>query len=203
MVTRIPLLTTTAILIALTITGCASVNAGTPVAAGSLDTTTSPHHTRQAAPLTNYLPFYPDNPVSSGTPTTTRAPDDDEAIAEAALQQQLATDHPAVESLIDQWVPQLSSKTYGLVANGITYDYQQIWQDFESTSLAHPGALLLWSSDYSTFQLTGYYVTIMPTSYPSGAEAASWCTSNGLGPDDCYAKLISHTAGPKGATVIP
>ncbi|HEX4224793.1 MAG TPA: hypothetical protein VHZ97_20665, partial [Pseudonocardiaceae bacterium] len=145
-----------------------------------------------------YVPTYQDPPT-----TTTQNPVDDEAAARAALQEQLSTDQPAVESLIGQWVPQLSSKTYGMVANGVTYDYSQIWADFESISQQHPGALLLWSGNYSSFQLTDYYVTILPDSYSSGSQAASWCTSNGLDANDCYAKLISHTAGPKGSSVNP
>ena len=157
--------------------------------------------TQQAAPPTEYTP----DPSTYDNPPTTTQNDtvNDEATAEAALRQQLATDRPAVESLVGQWVPQLSSKSYGLVVDGVTYDYLQIWQDFESISHAYPGALLTWSSDYSTFQLPNYYVTILPTSYSSGSEAASWCTSNGLGANNCYAKLISHTASPKGATVDP
>jgi hypothetical protein len=159
---------------------------------------------QQAAPPTEDTPEYtPDTPTYDNPETTTPDAADNEASAEAALQQQLATDQPAVESLVGQWVPQLSSKTYGMVVAGVTYDYLQIWQDFETISQAHPGALLLWSSNYSTFQLANYYVTIVPTSYTSGSQAASWCTANGLGANDCYAKLISHTAGPKGATVDP
>jgi hypothetical protein len=203
MSTKILLVTTTAALIALAISGCAIGGTGKPSAGSNLDTTTSARPTQQAAPLTDYLPFYADNPVYGGPPVTTQTSADDEASAETALQQQLATDHPAVESLVGHWVPQLSSKTYGMVVDGVTYDYLEIWQDFESISQAHPGALLLWSSDYSTFQLGSYYVTIVPSSYSSGSQAAAWCTGNGLGANDCYAKLISHTAGPKGATVDP
>jgi hypothetical protein len=157
----------------------------------------------QNAPTTQDTPTYQDVPSYDDTPTTTQNAGTDEASAEAALQQQLNADRPAAEALVGQWVPQLSSKTYGLVANGVTYDYQEIWQDFESISQAHPGALLLWSSDYSSFLLPNYYVTVLPDSYSAGSQAAGWCTSNGLGANDCYAKLISHTAGPKGSTVIP
>jgi hypothetical protein len=162
--------------------------------------------TQQDTPTTDEdTPTYQEQPPSypEDTPTTTGNAVTDESSAQAALQAQLAADRPAVEALVGQWVPQLSSKTYGMVANGITYDYLEIWQDFESISQAHPGALLAWSSDYTSFQLAGYYVTLLPISYSSGREAAGWCTSNGLGPNDCYGKLISHTAGPKGSSVQP
>jgi hypothetical protein len=160
---------------------------------------------QQGYPSTGDTPNYQEQPPSypQDTPTSTQNAVTGESSAQAALQAQLAADRPAVEALVGQWVPQLSSKTYGLVANGITYDYQQIWQDFESISQAHPGALLAWSSDYTSFQLTNYYVTLLPISYSSGSQAAGWCTSNGLGPNDCYGKLISHTAGPKGSSVQP
>ncbi len=145
----------------------------------------------------------PPAPPLPTTTTTSNGDVTDEASAQAALQQQIDNDRASAEALVGQWVPQLSSKTYGLVANGVTYDYQQIWQDFQSISQQHPDALLVWSSDYSSFMLPDYYVTILPISYPSGSAAASWCTSNGLGANDCYAKLISHTAGPKGSSVNP
>lgn len=153
------------------------------------------------------IPITPPTTTAPAPPTTTTtAPNGDvtdEASAQAALQRQVDTDRPSAEALVGQWVPQLSSKTYGLVANGITYDYLAIWQDFQSISQQHPGALLLWSSDYTSFMLADYYVTVLPIGYPSGGAAASWCTSNGLGANDCYAKLISHTAGPKGSSVNP
>jgi hypothetical protein len=60
-----------------------------------------------------------------------------DASAQSALQAQLTADQSSVEALPGQWVPHLSSKSYGLGAN------------------------------------------------------------------DCYAKLISHTAGPTGSSANP
>ena len=184
---------------------------GHPLGIGTADDGTSvPAPDNQAgggdqfdSPTTSEDPPIEDTPTLPDFPTTTQNATTDEASAQAALQQQIAADQPTVDALAGQWVPQLSSKTYGMVTNGITYGYLQIWQDFESINQAHPGALLLWSGDYTSFQLTNYYVTILPDPYPSGSQAAGWCTSNGLGANDCYAKLISHTAGPKGSTVQP
>ncbi|HEX3782261.1 MAG TPA: hypothetical protein VHX38_21570 [Pseudonocardiaceae bacterium] len=143
--------------------------------------------------------------VTSGQPATTEAPAGvgDEASAQAALQQEVDNDRPAVEALVGSWVAQLSSKTYGMTVDGTTYDYLQIWNDFESISEQNPAALLLWSGDYSSFLLPNYWVTIMPTAYSTGEQANSWCSSDGLTAQTCYAKLISHTAGPTGSTLIP
>jgi hypothetical protein len=143
--------------------------------------------------------------ASSDEPATTEAPAgvSDEASAQAALQQEVDNDRPAVEALVGSWVAQLSSKTYGMTVDGTTYDYLQIWNDFESTTEQNPDALLLWSGDYSSFLLPNYWVTIMPTAYSTGEQANSWCSSDGLTAQTCYAKLISHTAGPTGSTLIP
>lgn len=187
--------------------GLGTTNDGSGSSGGSnwLGALGNDNTTQQVPPTTDdNTPTYQEPPsYPEDAPTTTQNGVTDEPSAQAALQAQLATDRPAVEALVGQWVPQLSSKTYGMVANGITYDYLEIWQDFESISQAHPGALLAWSSDYSSFQLANYYVTLLPISYSSGSQAAGWCTSNGLGPNDCYGKLISHTAGPRGSSVQP
>lgn len=127
---------------------------------------------------------------------------DDEASALAALQQTAAQDQSAVDALVGQWVPQLSSKTDGMVADGITYDDLAIWQKYEQLVADYPQALLLWSGNYTSFSHADYWVVIMPDGSTTGAQANSWCDAQSIPADQCYAKLISHTAGPKGSTVI-
>ncbi|HEX3789799.1 MAG TPA: hypothetical protein VHW44_18170 [Pseudonocardiaceae bacterium] len=136
-----------------------------------------------------------DDERSAGQPSVT-----DESSALAALQQEVNSDRDAVEQLVGEWVPQLSSKSDGLVADGMTYDYEAIWQDFQSKRQTDPEALLLWSGDYSSFSLRNFWVTVAPV--PSGTPVAanSWCDDQGLGINDCFAKLISHIAGPSGST---
>ncbi|HEX5403640.1 MAG TPA: hypothetical protein VFX16_15220 [Pseudonocardiaceae bacterium] len=154
----------------------------------------------------------PDVPDTQGTDTATDEPvpdssawgipqPTDEASALAALRQTSAQDQPAVDDLAGQWVPQLSSKTEGLVADGITYDDLAIWQQYQQLVTRYPQALLLWSGDYSTFARTDFWVVIMPDGEAGAAAANSWCDSQNEPVDQCYAKLISHTAGSKGSSV--
>lgn len=119
----------------------------------------------------------------------------DESSARQVLQTQVANDRPRVEALTGYWVPQLSSKRLGLVANGTMYSYQAIWADFASMRARYPGAMLLWSGDYSSFRYPDFWVTIAPVRSDSGEAANAWCVSAGIGKDDCYAKRITHTGG--------
>lgn len=137
-------------------------------------------------------------------PTTTTSAGDtpsDEGSAQAALRQQVDTDRAQAESLGDRWVPQLSSKNYGLVADGTTYDYRAILADFTTTRRSYPSAVLLWSGDYTSFTKGDFWVTVVSTSFGSGAEANNWCVAEHLDADHCFAKLVSHSHGPKGSTL--
>jgi hypothetical protein len=132
--------------------------------------------------------------IATTAPTTTSSPvPTDENSAHQMLTSQAANDRSQVEALTEYWVPQLSSKRPGLVANGITYDYQAIWSDFVNLRQRYPGALLLWSGDYSSFRYQDFWVVIASASFPSGESANGWCDSAGIGKDDCFAKRISHT----------
>ena len=117
----------------------------------------------------------------------------DENSALQALQDQVRKDHAAVESLTEHWVPQLSSKKPGLVANGTTFDHRAVWSDFTSLAARYPGALLLWSGNFSSFRLPDFWVTIAPHPFDSGELANGWCDNAGIGPDDCFAKRITHS----------
>lgn len=146
-------------------------------------------------------PVYPSRPEPTETTTTSTTPPEPPS-AEAALRAEAATDRPAVESLVDSWVPQLSAKKLGLVADGRTYDYPAIWQNYQDLKSRYPNALLVWSGDFTSFKFGDFWVTLLPTPYPDGESANSWCDGAGIPVDDCYAKLISHSHGYDGATLI-
>lgn len=147
-------------------------------------------------------PTYQQQTVDPDPPTTdTATGPTDEASAQAALQQEVNNDRSSVEQLVGQWVPQLSSKSYGTVADGVTYDYEAIWNDFQTTRQSHADALLLWSGDYTSFTFDNYWVTVVPEPSGTGAQANAWCDSQGFGKDQCFAKRISHSAKPKGSTL--
>ncbi|MEV6647100.1 hypothetical protein [Amycolatopsis sp. NPDC051371] len=151
--------------------------------------------TSAAAPYTQ--PYT--EPPTSSPPTATSA--GDETSAQTTLQQQVDTDRAQVEALADKWVPQLSSKNYGLVADGTTYDHRAIWADFTTTRQSYPSALLLWSGDYTSYTKGDFWVTVANTSFPTGAAANEWCVAEHLDADHCFAKLVSHSHGPKGSTL--
>ena len=141
--------------------------------------------TTQAAPTQTYV-----------TPTTSNLVQLATTDPGAALAQQTASDSPVIAGIPDgYWVPQLSSKRVGLVADGITYTEQAIWEDHYAIRSANPGAALLWSGDYTTFTYPDFWVTIMPSSYSSSPESANqWCANRGFDGDRCYAKRISITS---------
>ena len=139
-------------------------------------------------------------------PTTTTPPPDpvptDEKSARQMLANQVASDHASVEAVTEQWVPQLSSKRFGLKANGTVYNYRAIWADFTRLTTEHPGAMLLWSGDYRSFKLPNFWVTIAPASYGTGEEANGWCDTAGIDRDNCYAKRITHTGSYADSTLL-
>lgn len=158
-----------------------------------------------------------DNPYPTDEPTTvepapetpgetTPSPRDpgptDAASALAELKEQLAADRPAVEALAEQWVPQLSAKRPGLLAKGVVYDYVRILADFRSTQVRYPDALLLFSGEYTSFKYGNFWITIVPQPHYDGPSANAWCDGQGIPWDDCYAKMISHTIGYDGATLL-
>lgn len=140
----------------------------------------------------------PDVPV---VPASNAAPVDDDS-ARRLLESQVAKDRPNVEAFVGYWVPQLSSKRPGLVANGITFDHRAIWADFTTSQAQHPGVLLVWSGDYSSFKLANFWVTVAPQYFDSGEAANDWCVGAGIGRDDCYAKRIMHTGGYTETTLL-
>lgn len=134
--------------------------------------------------------------------TTDPAQPLDATSAKAALEAELARDQNPAEQLVDHWIPQLSSKRPGLVADGITYDYPQIWANFVHLHAERPDVLLIWSGNYVSYQSTNFYVTVDPMPYPDGQSANHWCDDNGFAPNDCYATFLSHNGGSNGTSLL-
>ncbi|OLR89658.1 zinc ribbon domain-containing protein [Actinokineospora bangkokensis] len=160
-----------------------------------------PTRTRSSSPSypTYPYPTYPSSPSSSEPPTTTGAADTEES-ARAALEEQVSQDRATAETLIGQWVPQLSSKKPGMVVGGVAYGYVEVWEDFESLHAQYPDAVLLWSGDYPTYKNADYWVTVIPTGYGTGEAANAWCDARSIPSDGCYAKLLSHSGGAEGSS---
>lgn len=159
----------------------------------------SPAPVQPAAPSVTVVEPTPTVETTEPTPTPTPT---DEASAEAALAQQVSADHGQVEQLVGLWVPQVSSKKLGLVVNGVTYDYQQIWADYQQLAAQYPGALLLRSSDYTSFTYSDFWVTVVPQTFDTPDGANAWCDSQNIDANDCFAKKLMHTGGVAGTTVF-
>ncbi len=140
--------------------------------------------------------------TTSEVPTTDLpAPPPSPTDPDSALQQEADTDSPTADSLVGAWIPQVSSKKVGLVADGITYDDAAIWADFQQSKNAHSDAILVRSAAYTSFRLPDYWVTVIAERFATATDANSWCSQNGYGVNDCFAKRLSHTDGPPGNTV--
>lgn len=143
-------------------------------------------------------------PSTTTTPTTILPATTVDPITTAsqALEQIRATDRSQVEALTGSWVPQISSKRVGLAADGIIYDAPAILAKHRrlTVDFAYDDIGLLWSGDYSTFKDGRYWVSITLTGYSTADGANAWCSQAGLGSDDCFAKLLSHTAPAAGST---
>ena len=131
--------------------------------------------------------------------TTTPAPlDEDSALNQ--LRQLAAADRGYVSTtLIDRWVPQLSSKRPGVVDDGIVYNNVSTLQEHQHLRQQF-GAQLLWAGDWSTFDEPDWWISIAPVGFENPQGALSWCLQNSFDADHCYAKLISTTHPVSGST---
>ena len=130
----------------------------------------------------------------SRAPSTTAAPQE-------ILRQRLMTDEPYAEQLVGWWVPQVSAKRLGAIVDGVVYDHDEMSRHVSSLEQRFPGALLIWSGNYTSFSSPDFYVVVVPTPFDTGAAAIGWCVAQGLGPDDCFAKRLSHTLDPTNSTI--
>ena len=126
---------------------------------------------------------------------------DTESASGSQLRAIAASDQPIVlAGLAERWVPQLSSKRPGLVAEGSTWTNALTLDEHLRLRQTYPGVRLLWSGDWSTFSESDFWVTIVGTGFPTADGALAWCTSSGFDRDHCYAKLISTTHPIEGST---
>lgn len=117
------------------------------------------------------------------------------------LRAQVDQDRSRVESVTGMWVPQLSSKRPGTVADGTTYDDASILAHYRGLASQYPGAALLWSGDWPVFKGSDYWVVIVAQPFSTAEQANAWCDAQGFGRDDCLAKTLSHSGSPAGTTV--
>jgi len=135
-----------------------------------------------------------DDPAAASRTSSTPSTD---AAALAALQRQAGHDRDAVGALGGAWTVQLSSKTDGTVdGNGRTWHWLDIWRLHEQLADRYPGALLVDTTRWRSYQLPDYFATVTGTTYADKAAALAWCREQGLTRDACSAKRIRADGDP-------
>ena len=115
-----------------------------------------------------------------------------------ALEQIRAQDAPAVETLADSWVAQLSTRPAGTQSADRTAMDAAILAGHDALRKQHPGAVLLSSTDWNYDGR--FWITVMNERFPTAEEANTWCDTNRFAPQDCFAKKLSHTGVVEGST---
>ena len=142
------------------------------------------------------------SPSSATAATTSKDNTLEETAAKDSLRWQADHDKSSVKGVSGKWVPQLSSKKSGMVADGITWDNRATLQEFLELRQKYPSAKLLYSEDWPVFDAGGqYWVTIAGTPYSTAAEANAWCEAQGFDAEHCFAKYID-TKGPSEGTTV-
>lgn len=117
------------------------------------------------------------------------ADSDIERYAQVALSWQVDHDKAAASGFYTTYTTQLSSKKYGMQAEGRTWRYQDIYEQFLQRRSKHGKAILVWSGDYPTYTKGGkssdYYVILSGESFGSVDAGDAWCRQTGYGEADC------------------
>lgn len=125
-----------------------------------------------------------------------------EAAAAAALRDIANSDRQWITREVEnRWIPQLSSKKEGLVAEGITWSSSDILREHLELRQRFPQARLMWSGEWSTFSYPDWWVTAVAIPHASGQDANNWCSANRFDADHCFAKIVSTTLPIPGSTL--
>lgn len=146
--------------------------------------------------------------LPSGDQTkTTGGPACVDAEALDAMRVQVDSDRPFVQArLADRWIAQLSAKRPGLVAPDVdggadvTWAPCQILQQHLRLRLKYPEVRLVWSDEWRTFDLRGWWVTFAGLTFAGPDEANAWCDQRSIPVDECFAKVVSNTRDSSGST---
>lgn len=144
----------------------------------------------------------PNSPETAKPKATSSANQASNTDAKTQLDQLVKDSEPTLKELEGKWVVQLSAKQVGTATQGKTWDESAILDEFRANGQKYGDVALLWSSDWSSFRLGGYWVTVIPKGYDSPDPALEQCRAYQLDRDNCFAKLISTTQGPEGSTKL-
>ncbi len=125
-----------------------------------------------------------------------------DGVAEAVLGEIRDNDYGYISgSVANRWVPQISSKKAGLEINGKTWTSADVLRDHLDLRAKYPGARLVWSGQWTTFDSPDWWVTVVGLPTIAAGPANQWCDNKGIGADDCFAKFVSALFGVDGTTV--
>ncbi|MDV6244774.1 hypothetical protein [Rhodococcus opacus] len=126
---------------------------------------------------------------------------DAESAAIEGLKAQADADAALVSSAVaDRWIPQISSKRVGLVADGLTWTNADILREHMQLRTRFSQAVLTWSGSWSTYSSPDFWVTSVGVAFPDSRSALDWCVANEFDRDHCYAHIISNSRGPQGTS---
>lgn len=112
-----------------------------------------------------------------------------ERYAQIALKWQTDHDEDDAEDFYTTYTTQLSSKQFNMQAEGKTWKYRDIYQQFLQYRAKFPHALLIWSGDFPNYLAhsgsSDYYVVLSGESFSSPDAATAWCSANGYTDQDC------------------
>ena len=114
-----------------------------------------------------------------------------------SLGQQAIADQSAARKLVGRWVPQLFAGEAARSGD----DETRLRAQYRALRERYPEVVLVRSDDYRSFAQPGRWVVLLARSFPTAAAANAWCARQGLAPDDCFAKRLSRTSGPRTNTV--
>ena len=126
---------------------------------------------------------------------------DPEAQAANDLAAATASDTAYMRSNDNRWTAQVSAKWPGLSAEGRTWDNAAIYSEYVSMRQRYPNVRLLRSADWPVFTQDHWWVIVSAQQFSTPSSALSWCVSQSLDKDHCFAKFISSTSGPDGSTL--
>ena len=141
--------------------------------------------------------------VASSTSSNANQEAQDEQAAGDAIGWQVKHDYPIVmNSMRGKWTPQLSSKQVGLVAEGQTWTNRSILAEFLRTRQANPKAVIIDTSQWPVYDVSGWWVTLSGELYDDADQANAWCDAQGYDSDHCLAKRIESNGTSQGTTKL-
>lgn len=142
------------------------------------------------------------SPSSAGTQTASEpaneaAPDGPNEPSTAdplsQLNAEVESSQGTAAGMLDRWVPELSAKQQGTEDDGVIYDYSSILSYHASLRARYGEIMTVRSVDYQSFTYPGYWVALLPKTFPSGDAVNDWCIAEGWDPDHLLREaLVSH-----------